>query len=91
MAGGLHVEEYYVELIPMINGYPPDPEDMKHEKIMCWVCPGCDRVVDWEFGCGHDDPVEASFCDDCWVERYGSGNRGTDSEHSLAQEGDRRT
>lgn len=68
------MEEHYVEVVCLdrrFGHYNIKTGRWELAKIMCWVCPGCDRVMDWEFGCAHEDPIEASFCDDCWVERYG--------------------
>lgn len=70
-------DEYYIEV--KWDDYPHDPDEPdpyyrpEDDTIMCWLCPGCDHVIDWEFGCAHDNPEESTLCDDCWVERYGSG------------------
>jgi hypothetical protein len=66
--------EHYVEVVcedPVLGAFDPKTGKFELAKIMCWVCPGCDRVMDWEFGCAHDDPEEAAVCDDCWVGIYG--------------------
>jgi hypothetical protein len=60
-------EEYYVELVrdDPGGGVFNEEGEWEHQKIMTWLCPGCGRFVDWEFGC--DDEM-GHLCDDCWFE-----------------------
>jgi len=81
MGGALMLEEYYVKVYP-----DPGDDFLDHKPIMTWLCPGCGRLVDWEFGCAHDNPEESALCDDCWVERYGHEDQNRSSKRAVHQD-----
>lgn len=42
---------------------------VRHETFLC---PRCERVVQWDFGCDDEAPA---LCDDCWAAYFGSNDQ----------------